>query len=285
MYLLPEELAKLEKLGVTVAVKLRNPKNKDKKVLAQTGGESALESDGFFAHGEKSKAFAIVVTVASQKDTAVVMPGPKKYDEFSPLKPMADTRTCVRLVSTHDVYGGRSTLPEDNSLTIISAANGLLQVFSAGVVTRINNSGESQYFLVVQEMYKAKLYREPVTQKVTVREDEFDGYKKWPALRQTIEELIGDKKLPTPYVINITGTGKKTDIPPVLKERRARILFFDIRKGFGMAETSEGVRYFNWGQTETPDRLPYFEKGQLVSFSETHESSHGLQLLGVKAID
>jgi cold shock CspA family protein len=280
MYQLKTEVEKLKKLGVYVAIKVRDPKDKDKKNLAQLGGgESVPESDGLFASGENPKAFAIVVIVPAKGNIAVAVPNGSKGEELMVLNPTQnDPETYVRLVSTYEVLGGRSTKPEDNSVTIVSTKNGLLQVFSVGVVTRIQDN-IALHFLVVQEMYRAKLYRNPITGEVAVCDEEYDGYKKWPALQKIVEMTAGEK-LPALPKVKPAKQGDMANLP----NGQAEVLFFDVRKGFGFAKTNEGPRYFHWRQSDTNDRLPYFDKGELVSYSGLLETSRGVQLLGVKTV-
>lgn len=289
MYLLAKEAKKLSRLGIQVFVKIRDPQNKDKRSLASVEGTIPTQSDGYFI-SDGAKAFAILIAIkdADCDDVRLVTPegeDGKTLNKFlSPQNHSNGQSIYVRLVSTYDVYGGRSTKPQDNSLTIVSTKKNALRVFSAGVVTRINgNEQESLYFLVIQEMYRAKLYRDTAGQ-IAVRDSEYDGYKKWPDLQKIVEDLVGDRPLPTlpkarPIAPRITVEG--------LEDGQGRVLFFDSRKGFGMALTKnspeDGV-YFHWKQTETEDRLPYFENGQLITYSDIYENSKGRQLLGVKTI-
>lgn len=289
MYLLAKEAKKLSRLGIQVFVKTRAPQNKDKHSLASVEGTIPTQSDGYFV-SDGAKAFAIVIAIKNDghDDIRLVTPegeDGKTLNKFlSPQNHSDDGQSIyVRLVSTYDVYEGRSTKPQDNSLTIVSTKKNALRVFSAGVVTRINGNEQSLYFLVIQEMYRAKLYRDTAGQ-IAVKDSEYDGYKKWPDLQKIVKDLVGDRPLPTlpkarPTAPRLTVEG--------LEDGQGRVLFFDPRKGFGMALTKsspeDGV-YFHWKQTETEDRLPYFENGQLITYSDIYENSKGRQLLGVKVI-
>lgn len=293
MYLLAKETEKLSRLGIRVFVKPRDPRNKDKKFLASEDETAPTQKDGYFA-GSDTRAFAILIAVKNdnghEDEVQLVIPegkDGKKLEKFlSPQNHFENQDIFVRLVSTYDVYGGRSTKPQDNNITIISTKKNILQIISVGIVTRIKDN-ESWHFLVIQEMYKAKLYREKVGGQVAIKDSEYDGYKKWSDLREIVEELAGSRELPAlPKTTRAVTTNDDVTVRG-LKDNQGQVLFFDIRKGFGMALTKDhpqdGV-YFHWKQAETNDRLPYFERGQLITYDTVYENSHGPQLLGVKII-
>jgi len=292
MYKLALELAKLKKLGVSVSVKLREPQEKDKaKILALSNIEPG--SDGLILQeeNEKQTAFAVVVNCLGRNDLKVVLTHGSHGEVVESMKPQSDwthdvvsVDTYIRLVGTRLVMGGYSTTWDANSLRIVSTRGGRLQIFSVAIVTRLYDEKKGAYhFLVVQEMYNAKLYRDPLTSGIMVKErivtseSEYAGFNRWTAMKGLVEEMISSQeKAKLPSLGKAIASAVVID--RIFQKGRGRVVFFDVNKGFGFADTAEGATFFHWKGTETEDRLPYFFSGQKISFDSIKES----QLVGVR---
>jgi len=285
MYKLAPELAKLKKLGVSVEVKFRNSTQKDKREILSAENVKP-EADGLVFQGENGvqRAFSLVVTLPAREDIAAVIIQGKRSEfvnRLSPVNVSTDSLTFVRNVSTCQVYGGFSTKPQDNSIRIVSVKNGKLQIFSLAITTRLYDEEKGAHdFLVVQEMYRAKLFRhreELVAEdEIVTDSNEYPGFNRWKAMRELVSEMIlpAEKQVLSVFKPRLKVKSRE----PKFKDKEGEVIFFDINKGFGFAKTNWGDRYFSWKNTETKDRLPYFFADQKISFDSIEES----RLVGVK---
>lgn len=272
MYNPAPELAKLKRLGVSVSVKFRAPEEKDKVAILATESLKP-KADGLIFKGENKteRAFSLVVKMPTNCDlVAVVIHGKKSefIDRLFSMRIEKDLLTFVRNVSTYPVFGGYSTKPQDNSVRIVSVKNGLLQIFSIAVTTRLYPEDGAHDFLVVQEMYRAKLFRslgELVAEDEIVTDtNEYPGFNKWDAMKELVGEMISSEKrrsLPV-FKPRIKVLPKE----PIFADKEGEVIFFDINKGFGFAKTKWGACYFSWLHTDVEDSLPYFFAGQKITY-------------------
>lgn len=296
MYNLGSELEKLKELGVAVSVKLRA---QEKKLSAPSAKLAVLEKDlqpekdGLIVVSDKDEplAFAIVITIprVSYLGVAIVEGQKKQVRRLSGVGGEGgEGQIFVRLVSTHDVYGGWSTMPRDNSVRVVCTQGGRLRIFSVAVVTRIYMAGGAHYFLVVQEMYSAQLYldgeRIVADERVVTDEDEYGGFNRWEGMRRFVDPMV-DKSILTPLPKNLG------EIPVVGRRRtetesrdgEGQVIFYDVNKGWGFAQTPRGPCYFHWKQTTLKERLPYFQAGQRISYRGTEAVDiKGNRLIGVE---
>lgn len=289
MYNLAREIAKLEKLGVAVSVKRRRtPEEKDKTILAGREGMTPA-SDGLILRVENDTpcSFALVVEAPDRKDLAVVLIEGRRSEmltKLSPVKTENGKNSFVRLVSTHQVHGGYSTMPQDNSLRIVSVRRRLLQILSVAVTTRLYDEEEmgAFHFLVIQEMYRAKLYRDVVNkivaEDIVTSDQDYPGFNNWDVMQMLVDDMVApDARAKLPLLCK-RCKGKSEQL--ALSEGQARVIFFDINKGFGFAETHEGSKYFNWKDSPI-DRLPFFESGQIVGYDSVINGPQGERLVGL----
>ena len=245
------------------------------------------EADGLVFQGENGvqRAFSLVVTLPAREDIAAVIIQGKRSEfvnRLSPVNVTTDLLTFVRNVSTYQVYGGFSTKPQDNSIRIVSVKNGKLQIFSLAITTRLYDEEKGAHdFLVVQEMYRAKLFRhreELVAEdEIVTDSDEYPGFNRWDAMKELVGDMISSVEK---QVLPIFEPRLKSKLKePKFNNKDGQVIFFDINKGFGFAKTKSGNWYFKWTQTDTDDRLPYFFTGQKISFDSIEES----RLVGVRS--
>ncbi len=302
MYKLALELSKLKKLGVLVSVKLRTPAEKDKVAILNRVKQSFDKIEGSFnpykdnlkpdadglvfkGKNQDERAFSLVVSMPAKSDLAAVIIQGKKSESISHLSSVkigGRLRTFVRNVSTYPVYGGYSTKPQDNSVRIVSVRNGKLQIFSVAVTTRLyDEEWGAHNFLVVQEMYRAKLfrYREELVAEDEIVTDmnEYPGFNRWEAMRELVSDMIPltEREALPVFKLRIEVEAKDLEF---VTNKEGQVIFFDINKGFGFAKTKSGNWYFKWTQTDTDDRLPYFFTDQKINFDSIEES----RLVGVR---
>ena len=285
MYKLAPEIAKLKRLGVSVEVKFRNSTQKDKREILSAENVKP-EADGLVFQGENGvqRAFSLVVTLPAREDIAAVIIQGKRSEfvnRLSPVNVSTDSLTFVRNVSTCQVYGGFSTKPQDNSVRIVSVKKGKLQIFSVAVTTRLYDEEDGAYdFLVVQEMYRAKLFRSReeiiAENEIVTDSEEYPGFNRWDAMKELVGEMISpaEKQVLPVFAARLKSKLKE----PKFNNKEGQVIFFDINKGFGFAKTKSGNWYFKWTQTDTENRLPYFFTGQKISFDSIKES----RLVGVR---
>lgn len=303
-YNLAKEAAKLAELGVTVEVKLRttekvsrpnSPEEAREAKLAILASESLVPEEGgtiLQSPNDTPRAFSLVVNTPVRSDLAVVIVQGKMSQQVKALLPVKEDegrRTFVRNFSTYPVYGGQTTKPEDNSLRIVSVRDGLLQIFSAAVITRLFRGQEKGAFDYegLQEMYRAQLYRnetdEVIAQDfrlgIVTDEAEYGGFNRWPPMQALVGGMIPDKSL----LSVLSPLLAIPEAPETFGPNQGRVIFFDVRRGFGFANTERGPRYFNWREGAVVGQLPYFEAGELIRFKDISAASYGEQLVGVEA--
>jgi len=292
MYKLAAEMADLKKLGITVSVQLQNDELQNKWDLLALAQPHTIkpEADGCVLKNGQRERFSLTVNFPTDLKGAKLVAAIQTGEQGQNLQQIyarpagEDSVGVVKLISTYEVNGGYSTkFPENNLLLILVKKDQQLKVYRAGVATRIYDAGDSgaHHFLVVQQMYQAQLYQNAEGKVVT--DDEFPGFNRWADLQAIVGRMVNKNALAT---LEANKKAKKaTD--KKLAENQARVIFFDILKGFGMAkvttERGNEARYFHWLQTDSNDRLPYFEKDQLVKFTSTYQSTRGTQLIGVSA--
>lgn len=291
MYSLAKELAKLKKLEVGVSVKSRTSEEKDKLSLLEKCRLSP-EPNGLILQiaNDTPCAFAIVMEAPNRADLAVVLIEGRRSEmltRLSPIKVEGEKSLFVRLVSTYPVFGGRSTKPQDNSFRIVSVRGGLLQIASVAVTTRLYDEEKGAYhFLVVQEMYKAKLYRDPsgkivAEEDIVTSDEEYPGFNRWPVVQKLVDEMVPPAEREKLALLT-KRRRNATPKPVTLGENEAEIIFFDINKGFGFARVaSETGIYFNWQEASTDDRLPFFKSRQIVRYESVTKTPRGEKLVGV----
>ena len=284
MYKLAPEIAKLKRLGVSVEVKFRNSAQKDKREILSTENVEP-EIDGLVFQGENGvqRAFSLVVTLPARTDLAAVIIQGKRSEfvnRLSSVNTDNNFRIFVRNVSTYPVYGGYSTKPQDNSVRIISVRNGKLQIFSVAVASRLYPDDGAYDFLVVQEMYRAKLFRSReeiiAEDEIVTDSEEYPGFNRWEAMRELVNEMLSREEITALPVFEPRLKSKFKE--PKFNNKEGQIIFFDINKGFGFVDTAEGATFFHWKGTDTDDGLPYFFTGQKISFDSIEES----RLVGVR---
>lgn len=295
-YEIASEIKKLEKLGARISVKSRIPGEKNKSaILDDTTNFLSPEKDGLILQNNgQGAAFALVAeTLNDPKIAVVIVNGQSREKEVSLLSSVKEEngwKFFVRLVSTWPVQGGYSTKPQDNGLRLVFAKYGKLRIFSVAVVSRLYDEEQGAYhFLVIQEMYKAKLYRDEkgkivAEDDIVTSAEEYPGFNIWSAMQGLVDQMISPaerNKLP------LLKSRRKTTPSPGLElgENEAEVIFFDINKGFGFARVADGRGiYFNWQNSASEERLPYFFGGQEVVYDEIRTTDHGEQLIGVKDI-
>lgn len=304
MYKLTAEMADLKKLGIAVSVQLQNGKLCDKWDLLASAQPHIIkpEADGCIMKNGRNDRFALMVSFpADLKGTRLIaalqsgergenlqqivarpLTDEKQLRDVNLIPAGEDRSAVVKLISTYEVYGGNSTKFPENNLLLILVKKEQLAVYRIGIATRIYDAkcGGAHQFLVVQKAYQSQLYQN--TKEEVVTDDEFPGFNRWADMQTIVGRMVNTKALA--ILANSNGKTRKTASKKVA-ENQAVVIFFDILKGFGMAETKDGPRYFHWLQTDSNDRLPYFEKGQLVNFTNTYQSINGIQLTGVSAVD
>lgn len=304
MYSISSELTKLKELGVKVSARMQvlGAGRFAKQAILETQSDLPFETDGLFLQVDKktSLSMAIVAEALDNPRLAVVLvervkDQNAKVTRLTPVKTEGGKNFFVRLVSTWELVNGsgHSTKPLDNSLRVVSVEDNFLRVISAGIPSRLRREKKTaDHFLVVQEMYSAKLYRDKAG-KIVVEDDivtaneEYPGFNKWESMRELVGEMIPlaeRKKLP------LLKSRKKAVSKPLLKlgQNEAEVIFFDINKGFGFARVARvadgrGI-YFNWQNSASKDRLPYFFAGQKVVYDEIRNNDRGEQLVGVRAV-
>lgn len=294
MYKIGPDLEKLAGLGIQASVVSRPVINKDKRDILENMLRLKPEEDGLVLRtaNESQVAFAIIVEAVADQNVAIVISSGKKGWDLGRLNPVIktdETQIFIRLVSTYPVEGGYSTKPQDNALRIVLTIDGQLRIFSIGVISRLydesDEGGQGAYhFLVIQEMYNAQLYLNGTGEIVTNNSEivtdpeEYQGFNQWPDMRCLVDEMIVNRS-ELPILTSPVHKKKTVKLP---KEGLARVIFYDVRKGFGFAETTHGSVYFHWTQTELEDRLPHFYTGQLLRYSEIGKGPRGSQLLEVQ---
>lgn len=274
MYKIAPELVKLKRLGVSIEVKPRSPEQKDKKEILLVESIKPDE-DGLIVRGENNiqRFFSLAINAPARDDLAVVIIQGRRselIDRLSPTKIEYNSLTFIRNVSTHPVFGGYSTKPQDNSVRIVSVKKGKLRIFSVAVTTRLYNEENGAYdFLVVQEMYRAKLFRNRddlvAEDEIVTDTNEYPGFNRWEAMQWLVGKMISPTEKQALPILKPKARVLAKD--PELNRSEGQVIFFDVNKGFGFAKTQFGNRYFNWKQAETEDRLPYFFAGQKIKYS------------------
>lgn len=300
MYNIGKEREKLGELGVTVGVKLR-PNSSEKgwgsklAALELLDLEPAKEGLVLQSSNDTPRAFSLVVAMPISTNLATVIVSGKMSQTVDSLQPVRigenGRAAFVRNFGTKYVYGGHTTMPFDNSLRVVSVQDGLLQIFSVGVVTRLHRRMEKGAWdhLVVQQMYRARLYRDPASDKIVAdgceivtSEAEYGGFNRWEAMRKVVREMIPDpSSLPVLTEAQIFANPHRV---ASFEEGGGVVIFYDVRRGFGFADTIYGPCYFNWREDAGDNNLPFFETGQLIKFDNWRATSYGEQLVGVRGI-
>ncbi len=277
MYNVSNELAKLNQLLLSVWVSEPLKGKVSKMELAQMELQEPKE-DGFIAATREKVSFAIRInSLISMPDIKVVMVGPPKNG--SPIDllgnyGMDDSPVYLKVVPTHEIVDGYTTKPVDNNFRIISTRDNIFRMFQVGVATRIDSSGESYYFLTVQEMYKSEL----VLANGRITAPDFPGYEDWDDLKDLISEMVD----PMSLSLSKTPTESKMKDPSTFSGNEGQVIYFNLIDGNGRAQTRDGVQFFHWTQIDIDDRLAYLEAGQDILFSAVQSGAKGTQLIGVR---
>jgi cold shock CspA family protein len=199
----------------------------------------------------------------------------KNKSEEKSIKEYNKNVTAKPLYNKEDnQFLGFTTMPPDHSVKIFSVTEDVFRMHEVAIVTRIQEK-QAHYFLTIQEVYRADLFQD--RNKVWISSDQYRGYTKWESLQKLLPKMVEVSSLPNKSEYEHTEKKQKK-----LKKNEARVIFFNLAEGWGLAITSDRqVANVHWSQIFSKDRFKHLAGNQVVSFNKIEETERGRQLKGI----
>ncbi|MDO8424255.1 MAG: hypothetical protein Q7S54_01435 [bacterium] len=241
------------------------------------------EQDGFLMATEPDQIveFALAVAIPKTRNVRAIVvrsflgnkPIIFKKDKAEEDKPYRRFVKMVRSRATKNEV--MSTKHDVNGIRLVSAENGIFQMWEIAVPTRIIGPS-ANFFLTIQRLYQATMYN--LHGQIYMPAHEYDGYQKWTDLQTLLGEMVKvetlsklDEPLPTPPVAPITnGTHK--------------VMFFCLASGLGLAQTNQGSAFIHWKELPGNNRFTCVKENQLIT-GDVVTADRGLQLKSIRVLD
>lgn len=288
MYNFNRRLTTLKDLGV-VGIRVLQVSNERPGTGNKTAGGAELavqNSQGFIgAFGSRQRIiFALAVEVERQSDLHVAWAegATKEIRTLGDQTPNEDAATFVKRIPTSFTNSGEFTTKSNdfqcNGVWIINVAGGKLRMWEVAIITDIRD-GWSRYYLSLQEVYKAGLFRKDGI--IWVSQEQFPGYEGWESLQSHLFSSvvdIGSLKPASRY------RAKKAGELALLAGNQARILWFSQSRRYGLARPADGKTVRLHASKVLGQEFPAFEPDEVISFEKLEITPLGNNLLGVRAI-